>query len=124
MNYGQIICAKCNKPCDFEESGLHKAPIGSPFRLMHGDDRKMLRNQGDGRPFSETGYRIIRARCHGETADIFMTNEDHDAAMKSRKPIMVFEATPAIEENDALRISEDAQFPMPVKVLRDKVIDV
>lgn len=49
LHWGSVWCKRCNKPCEFEDTATHNARNSSRSRLY------------------------IRAECHGETADVFMT---------------------------------------------------
>jgi hypothetical protein len=70
ISYGAVWCSSCNKPCDFEISGLHNL-FGKPDSEGH-----------------HRGYLLIRAECHGEIADILMTFQQ--ARENAGKSIIAF----------------------------------
>ncbi len=72
LPYGCVWCQRCNLPCDFEEGGMHNL-YGKPDASGH-----------------HRGYILIRAECHGETADIVLTFEQ--ARENARKAIIAFPA--------------------------------
>lgn len=61
-----VICEKCGKPCDFEDTATHDR-IG---------------------PGRSVGMIYIRAYCHGETADIAITFAQAESNM--HRKIVVF----------------------------------
>jgi len=74
--YGAVWCQQCNRPCDFEEGGMHNL-FGRPDSSGH-----------------HRGYLLIRAECHGETSDIALTFEQ--ARENARKSIIAFPEKVAI----------------------------
>lgn len=66
IHYGQVWCDLCNKPCDFEETGMHNL-FGKP--------------DSDG---YHCGVILLRAYCHEEVSDIEIAFQDarHNAGMR------------------------------------------
>jgi hypothetical protein len=84
FSFGDFKCAKCNKSCDFQESGAA----------------------------SRSGnFRLIRAECHGAIADITILLED---ALRQRKecPIILFQdETPQLPDSPKMIEAEVEVLP-------------
>lgn len=64
ISFGQIWCAQCQKPCEFDETCLHNAANPGSSKL------------------------VMRAYCHGDECDLICTFQQwHDA---KEKRIVVF----------------------------------
>lgn len=94
MPFGCVWCKRCNKPCDFEEGGLHNL-FGKPDSTGH-----------------HRGYILIRAECHGEKSDILMTFQQ--ARENSHKSIIAFDD---IAIQDLKPAGRSMRAPNPDKII-------